>query len=242
MEFADEANLVGLDTVQLQLPATELVVTGEGARTFLDWQGSWVSLGGTGNDAVTSARKASLIWETWGAVGRLSAELPVEIRDITSLDHLDVQTAGYMAHEIIGTGDVFVSGIDAYVSVDLDGGSVEILGGTEQLRISTARGDVQLSTSAAVNVYSGIGTVTVNAEAGRDLIIDTVGTVTVNLADVDDLDLDIEGAGEIVVQLDTAKHVGAGSYRRAIGAATHTVQIRSGGGGVELGMLVLPEP
>ncbi|PRQ07293.1 hypothetical protein [Enhygromyxa salina] len=242
VEFADEASLAGLDTVQLHLPATELILTGEGTRSFVDWQGTWVSLGGSGDDALASARKAELTWETWGAVGRLSPVLPVEIREITSLDHLDVQTAGDLAHEIVGTGDVFVSGVDAYVSVDLDGGSVEILGGTEQLRVTTARGSVRLSTSAAVDVYSGIGTVTVNAEAARDLVIDTTGSVTVMLADVDNYDIDIEGAGELVIELDTAAHVGAGSYRRSIGPATNKLHIRAGGGRVELGMLAVPDP
>lgn len=240
VEFADEASLVGLETVQLQLPATELVVTGDSARTFIDWQGTWVTLGGSANDALASARKAELSWETWEQVGRLSAALPLEVRDITSLDHLDVQTASYLAHEIVGTGDVFVSGVDAYVSVELDGGSVQILGGTEQLRVTTVRGDVLLSTSAAVDVYSGFGTVTVDAEAARDIEIDTAGSVFVKLAEVSNIDIDIDGAGEIVVELDTAAHVGAGSYRRAIGSATNKLYIRSGGGRVELAMLDLP--
>jgi hypothetical protein len=242
VEFASEAGLNGIETVQLQLPATSLVVTGESARTFIDWQGAFITLGGSGKDALASARKAALRWDTWAQVGRLEAVLPVEIRDITSLDHLDVVTASYLAHEIIGAGDVFVSGIDAYVSVDLDGGSVEILGGTEQLHVTTARGDVQLSTSAAVDVYSGLGTVTINAEAARDIEIDTIGSVFVNLASVSDIDVEIEGAGAIVIELDTAAHVGAGSYRRAIGSATTKLHVRSGGGRVELAMLPVSDP
>lgn len=243
VEFADEANLANLETVQLHLPATDLVVTGESARSFLDWQGTWVTLGGSGADALASAHKADLAWETWEQVGRLAAVLPIEIRDITSLEHLDVQTAGSIAHEIVGTGDVTISGIDAYVSVELDGGSVDILGGTDQLYVTTTRGDVQLSTSAAVDVYSGLGTITINAEAGRDISVQTTGSVVVELAEVSDLDIDIEGAGALVINLDSAAHVGAGSYHRAIGPATNRLYIRSNGGRVELGMLELePAP
>ena len=242
VEFADEASLAGVETVQLQLPPTQLVVTGDSARTFIDWQGSWVSIGGSGGDALASARKAELSWESWEQVGRLSATLPVEVRDITVLDYLDVQTASDVAHEIVGTGEVFVSGINAYISVELDGGSVEILGGTEQLRIVTARGDVTLSTAATVNVDSGLGTVTVNAEASRDIDIRTTGSVFIKLAEVSNIDIDIAEAGEILVDLDTAAHVGAGSYRRAIGSASSLVKVRSGGGRVELATLAVAEP
>ncbi|PRP93854.1 hypothetical protein ENSA5_42590 [Enhygromyxa salina] len=239
VDFADEASLAGVETVQLHLPATELVVAGDGARSFVDWQGRWVTLGGSAPDALTSAHKAELLWETWEQVGRLSASLPAEIRDITALDSLEVQTASYIAHEIVGTGDVFVTGVDAYVSVELDGGDVQILGGTEQLRVHTTRGDVELSTSAAVDVYSGFGRVTVDAEAGRDIEIETTGQVVVNLAKVSDLDIDIEGAGALVIDLDTASHVGAGNYRRSIGQASAALRVRSHGGRVELGMLAL---
>lgn len=244
LDFANEASLSGLETVQLQLPPTQLVVIGEAARTYVDWEGTWVSLGGSGPDALDTAREAELAWESWDAVGRLSARLPVETRDITTLDHLDVESASYLAHEISGAGDVFVSGIDAYVSVELDGGNVEILGGTEQLRVWTARGDVDLSTAASVDVYSGAGRVHVAAEAGRDIVIDTFGSVELELADVANLDLDIQGAGVLVITLDSATHVGSGDYRRAIGVASDTVQIRSHGGRVELAMLAsaAPEP
>lgn len=243
VDFADEASLSGLETVQLVLPPTNLVLAGDSARTFVDWQGSFVTLGGSSNDALASARKAQMRWETWEQVGRLSAVLPVEIRDLTSLDHLDVQSAGYLAHEIVGTGDVFVTGIDAYVSVTLDGGDVEIVGGTEHLHVETARGDVTLTTSASATVFSGFGEVTIQAEVARDFDIETTGPVHVQLADAENLDVDIEGAGQIVVELDTAAHVGAGSYRREIGTAATQLRIRSNGGAVELTMLeTAPDP
>ena len=43
IDFADEVGLSGIDTVQLYLPPTELVLAGEASRTFADWQGTWVS-------------------------------------------------------------------------------------------------------------------------------------------------------------------------------------------------------
>lgn len=237
VDFGGEASLFGLDTVQIHTTPTELVLTGDAARTFIDWQGTWITLGGSSNDALAGARRAELRWESWGQLGRLAPRLPVDIRDITSLEHLDVQSASYLAHEVVGTGDVFVSGIDAYVSVNLDGGDVDILGGVEQLQVSTTRGDVTLTTSAAADVYSGLGAVTVRTEVARDIDIETTGPVLVELTDVTNLDIDIEGAGQIVVELDTAAHVGAGEYRRAVGSAANTLKIRPNGGRVTLNML-----
>ena len=230
--FADEANLSGLDTVALELPATELVVVGEASRSFIDWSGTWTALGGGSNDAIESARKAELVWETWESIGRLSAQIPLETRDITSLDSLEIETASYLAHEIVGSGDVFVSNIDAYVSVSLAGGNVEIIGGAETLDVTTARGSIDLTTSAAVSASSGIGDVRVDLEVARDLEIETLGAVTVELADASSLDIDIDDAGSIRIELDTAAHLGSGSYRRSIGPASNRLHIRSGGGRV----------
>jgi hypothetical protein len=238
-EFAGEASLAELDTVSLDLPATELVLIGDAARNYIDWQGTWVSIGGSSNDALAAANSPELRWESFQGVGRLSALVDVALRDVTSLEHLDVQSASYLAHEIVGTGNVFVSGIDAYVSVTLDGGDVEILGGIEQLHVSTARGDIDLTTSAAVDVYSAAGRVTVRAEVPRDIEIETTGRVRVELANTGDLDLDIDidGAGRVEVQLDGVSHLGAGTYRRVIGAGSHQLHVRSNGGEVVLVML-----
>lgn len=240
-EFAGEASLAGLDTVALELPPTNLVLVGDAARNYIDWQGTWVSVGGSSADALATANAPDLRWESFQTVGRLSALVDISLRDLTSLEQLDVQSASYLAHEIVGTGDVFVTGIDAYVSVTLDGGNVEILGGTEQLHVSTVRGDVDLTTSAAVDVHSGSGRVTVRAEVPRSIEIETTGSVRVELADASNLDIDIDGAGHVDVQLASVAHIGAGAYRRVIGAGSHQLHIRSNGGEVDLVMLPASE-
>lgn len=236
-EFAGEASLGDLDTVTLELPPTELVLAGDAARNYIDWQGTWASIGGSSADALAAANGPELRWESFQGVGRLSALVDVSLRDLTSLEHLDVQSASYVAHEIVGTGDVFVTGIDAYVSVTLDGGNVEILGGLEQLHVSTTRGDIDLTTSAAVDAYSGAGRVTVRAEVPRDIEIDTSGRVRIEIADVSDLDIDISGAGRVDVQLEGIAHIGAGTYRRIVGAGNNKLYVRSNGGDVDLTML-----
>lgn len=236
-EFAGEASLGDLDTVTLELPPTELVLAGDAARNYIDWQGTWMSVGGSSADALAAANGPELRWESFQGVGRLSALVDVSLRDLTSLEHLDVQSASYVAHEIVGTGNVFITGIDAYVSVTLDGGDVEILGGLEQLHVSTKRGDIDLTTSAAVDAYSGAGRVTVRAEVPRDIEIETSGRVRIELADVNDLDIDITGAGRVDVQLEGIAHIGAGTYRRIVGAGSNKLYVRSNGGDVDLTML-----
>jgi hypothetical protein len=233
-EFAGEASLMGVDTVLLELPTTELVVAGEASRAFIDWQGRWVSVGGNSNDALAAARAPQLLWDSHVGVGRLSAEVDISLRDLTTLEHLDVQSAAYLAHEIVGAGDVFVTGIDAYISVSLDGGNVEILGGTEQILVNTSRGDIDLTTSAAVDAYSGAGRVSVRAEVPRDIEIETTGSVLVELSEATNVDIDIAEAGKVVVQLDAATHIGSGSYRRLLGSGMYRLHVRSNGGAVDV--------
>lgn len=239
VEFADEAELAGLQTVQIEVPPTTLTLRGDPDRTFVDWAGTWASLGGGSNEALETARKAEMRWETWEEVGRLSPQLPLEIRDITSLDHLDVDSAAYLAHEIHGTGDVSVTGIDAYLLVDLDGGDVEILGGLEQIVVDNSRGDLSIASAAAVDAKVQIGAVDIESEAPRELLVDTVGPVTIQLSDADDLTLDIADAGRIIVELDSAAHVGSGSYTRTVGDGDRRIRVRAGGGPVEISMLPL---
>lgn len=236
-EFAGEASLNGLDTVTLELPPTELVLAGDAARNYIDWQGTWASVGGSSADAIAAAKAPDLRWESFQGVGRLSALVDVSLSDLTSLEHLDVQSASYLAHEIVGTGNVFVTGIDAYVSVMLEGGDVEIFGGIEQLHVSTSRGDIDLTTSAAVAAHSGSGSVTVRAEVPRDIEIDTTGRVAIQLADATNLDIDIAGAGHLEVHLDGIAHIGAGTYRRVLGTGSYKLHVRSNGGTVDLRML-----
>ena len=241
VEFSDSVRITDLETVQLHLPATELNVTGQPGVESLAWEGRWTTLGGTERDAERGARKPALIWETWESVARLRATIPLELRGITALERLDVQTASEIAHEIVGAGDVSVSGIDAYLSITLNGGNVDVDGGLDEVIVRTTRGDVDLRTAAAVHIESGGGTVHVVSEADGAIVIDVRGPVFVELAQADALDLDIAGAGPIVVQLDSATHVGAGSYRRGLGAATRELRIRSGGGRVELHMIEMPD-
>ena len=100
--------------------------------------------------------------------------------------------------------------------------------------INTEQGSVDLTTSAAVDVFSGFGGVIVRSEAARDIEIETSGRVLVELSEASNLDIEIEDAGEIRVGLEGADHLGSGSYRRTLGTGAQTLRGRAGGGRVEL--------
>jgi|GEM_PF-3121201 len=236
LNFSEGASLDDLQTVQIQLPATELTVIGDPSRSRADWSGSWSTLGGTAKSALEDAAKAELRWETWGHIGRLSAVLPIDIRDITKLDSLKFETSSSLAHEIEGAGDVFVTGIDAFVSIELIGGNVEVLGGLEQIRVETGIGNIRVSTGAGVDLRTKDGHTRVSSLAFAPVFVDSEGPVTIELEDAEDLDIDVRNAGQIILDLDTAAHIGEGSYLRTLGSGSRAIQIRAGGGDVVLRM------
>ncbi|NVB42004.1 hypothetical protein G6O69_29530 [Pseudenhygromyxa sp. WMMC2535] len=235
--FSDEASLSGVDTVRIEVPPTQLSLVGDPGRTFIDWRGSFSTLGGTPKDALAQAGGAQMVWETWERIARLSVDIPAELREITVLDELRIESASYLDHEIVGTGDVFVTSVDAFLSVTLEGGNVEVLGGAEQIVIDTGRGDVTLSTAAPVDVRSGEGRVDIESEANSDIIVETAGEVSIALSSSSSLDIEIADAGAILIDLDDVAHMGSGSFRRVTGTGAATVQVRAGGGRVDLSML-----
>ncbi|EDM79094.1 hypothetical protein PPSIR1_10840 [Plesiocystis pacifica SIR-1] len=240
--FADRQPLDGVETVQLHLPPTQLSIIGDGSRTDIDWSGIWSTLGGNSNSALANVERAELVWETFEGIGRLRAELPVDIRDMTVLDELEVESASYLAHEVRGAGDVFVSGVDAYLDIDLEGGSVEVLGGLDEVRVDTVRGNIEVTTGAAADLRTGAGSVTLRSELPAAITVDCAGTVLIELASDSNLALDVGEAGPIEVDLDNARHLGGGSYVRTLGQGSVPVHVRAGGGAVTVRMIVEPEP
>ncbi len=235
--FVGEASLEQIDTVQIHLPPTELTLRGSANTTTLAWEGRFVALGATRDDALEQARELELVWETEQRVGRLRAELPLELRDLGELELIELDSSAYIAHEIRGAGEVQVSGIDAFLSIELEGGNVVVLGGLEQIVVDTGQGNVELRTGAAVDVHSGQGDVLVDLESPRDAVIDTRGAVEIGLSEVGNLEIDIAGAGVISVDLEGVAHLGSGDFFRTLGAGTRALRVRSGGGPVTVRML-----
>jgi len=232
-----EASLAELDTVVLELPATELELVGSPGASDLTWQGRFVTLGASPKDALASAEQLELRWETYARVGRLFAVLPTELADISELEQLRVESASELAHEIIGAGAVVVSGIDGFLSVELSSGSVQVEGGLDEIRVDTGSGWVALHSAARVDVRSGAGAIDLELDDPRSTFVTTAGPVDIAVASGDDLAIDIADAGVIVVELDGVAHVGRGSFRRTLGSGSRPLQVRAGGGRVDLRML-----
>ncbi len=232
--FAGEGSLAGIDTVVIDLPATELELIGSPDALDVTWQGRFVALGAGPKGALASAERLDLDWETWERIGRLRATSPVDVESISELEQVHVGSASTLAHEIAGEGSVFVSGIDAFLAIDWISGSVEVLGGLEEIRVELGSGSVDLRTAAAVVVNSGGGPVDLELDDPRSTWVDADGPVDIAVASDVDLAIDIADAGVIVVDLDGAAHVGSGSFRRTLGDGSRILRVRAGGGRVDL--------
>jgi hypothetical protein len=235
--FAAEATLVGIDTVVIDLPPTQMQLIGSPDALDVRWQGRFVTLGATPKDALRGAERLELAWERWERIGRLYADPPIELEEISELEQVQIESATTLAHEIHGEGTVFVTGIDAFMSFDWVSGRVEVLGGLDEIRVTIDEGAVVLETAARVVVDSGGGTVELQLDDPRSTIVDAAGPVEIAVASSDDLAIDISGAADIVVDLDAAAHVGKYSYQRTLGDGSRPLRVRAGGGRVDLRML-----
>ncbi|MFV8756509.1 hypothetical protein ACNOYE_38680 [Nannocystaceae bacterium ST9] len=235
--FAGEATLAGIDTVIIDLPPTELQLTGVADAIDVTWQGRFVALGASRKDALAQAERLDPSWESWERIGRLYADLPADLESISQLEQIRIESAATLAHEIHGEGSLFVSGIDAFLSIDMVSGSVEVYGGLDEIRVELGTGSVVLRTAARVEVESGGGPVELELDDPRATRVDCEGSVDIALAITDDLAIDIAEAGEIVVDLDEVAHLGKGSFQRNLGDASRPLRVRAGGGRVELRML-----
>lgn len=235
--FAGEATLAGVDTVRIELPPTELTLLGDPTTLDLHWEGRFVVLGATRKDALGQAELLDLQWETYQRVGRLSEAWPAAQADIAQLEQIELTSAPSRAHEIVGEGDVFVTGIDAFTSVVLETGNIEILGGLDEVRASTGEGYVYIASAARVDVEVGRGAVTLELDDPRATEVHTEGAVEIAVESSDDLAIDIADAGTIIVDLDGVAHVGQSSFHRNLGDASRPLRVRAGGGRVELRML-----
>lgn len=239
--FAAEATLAGIDTVVIDLPPTQMQLVGVPTALDVRWEGRFVALGASPKDALASAERLELSWESWERIGRLYADLPTDIEDISELEQVRIESAAYLAHEIHGEGSLFVSNIDAFLAIEFVSGRVEVLGGLDEIRVGLGEGAVVLRTAAAVVVHSGGGTVELELDDPRSTVVDADGLVDIALAFTDDLAIDIADAGQIIVDIDAAAHIGRGSYQRTLGDGSRPLRVRAGGGNVELRMLDSPD-
>ncbi|MCX4244442.1 DUF4097 family beta strand repeat-containing protein [Paraliomyxa miuraensis] len=242
--FVGEHDLVGTDELRIELPDAQLTVVACAADVpqtcppQLHYEGSWVSIAGTRQDARRSASTPSLVFERDEGFAVLRAEVPLAVDGLVDLElgpltlpddrDLDLRT---------GVGDISVQGTEASVVVDVDVGDVEIRGADGGLAVRTGLGDVDVVTSGHAELHTGAGAVTVEQSgAPRDLRVrtDGGGHITVTLASDADIDLEIHTEGRISVRTPSITALTSGVLQRRNGNGSIRVELRSPRGDVDV--------
>lgn len=247
--FTGEHDLAGTDSLRVELPDTPLTVVAcaaddpETCPESLRYDGAWLSVAGSRQDARDAAATPTLVFERdpgeAGGFATLRAEVPLAVDGTLDLElgtlalpddrHLDLRT---------GLGDVDVRGTVASVVVDVGVGDVVIRGADGGLSVRTGLGDLDIVTPGHAELHTGDGDVKLEQSgAARDLRIMTdLGDIAVALASDADIDLDIETRGRITVRTPSITLVGSGRFTRRNGDGSVRIELRSPRGAIDVVM------
>lgn len=249
--FAGEHALDETQELRIELPDTPLTVVAcaaddpETCPATLRYEGTWLSVAGSPQDARDAAATPTLVFERdqdqggeqGGGFATLRAEVPLSVDGTLDLEmgtlalpddrHLDLRT---------GLGDVSVRGTEASVVVDVGVGDVEVRGADGGLAVRTGLGDLDVVTPGHTELHTGEGDVRVEQSGSpRDLRVRTeLGDILVILASDADVDLEIRTAGRITVRTPSITTVGSGRVARRNGDASVRVELRSPRGDIEV--------
>lgn len=241
--FTGEHALEGTESLRIELPDTPLTVVAcaaddpETCPESLRYDGVWLSVAGSRQDARDAAATPTLVFERDGGFATLRAEVPLAVDGTLDLElgtlvlpddrHLDLRT---------GLGDVDVRGTEASVLVDVGVGDVVIRGADGGLSVRTGLGDLDIVTPGHAELQTSEGDVTLTQSgAARDLRIATgLGNIEVTLASDSDIDLDIETRGRITVRTPSITVVGSGRFARRNGDASVRIELRSPRGDIDV--------
>ena len=234
--FTGEHALEGTDALRVELPDTPLTVVAcaaddpESCPASLRYEGTWLSVAGSRQDARDAAATPTLVFERDEQFATLRAELPLAFDGTLDLEmgelrlpddrHLELRT---------GLGDVEVRGTEASVVVDVGVGNVLVRGADGGLAVRTGLGEVDVETPGHAEVHTGEGHVTlVQTGAARDLRIRTeLGNIEVTLSSDADVDLEIRTRGRILVRTPSITVVGSGRFARRNGDGSVRVELSS---------------
>lgn len=254
--FTGEHALAGTQSLRIELPDTPLTVVAcaaddpETCPESLRYDGVWLSVAGSRQDARDAAATPTLVFERdqlpgasvgelGGGFATLRAEVPLAVDGTLDLElgtvvlpddrHLDLRT---------GLGDVDVRGTEASVLVDVGVGDVVIRGADGGLSVRTGLGDLDIVTPGHAELQTSEGDVTLTQSgAARDLRIATgLGSIEVVLASDADIDLEIETRGRITVRTPSITVVGSGHFARRNGNASVRIELRSPRGDIDVVM------
>lgn len=241
--FVGEHDLAGTDELRIELPDTPLTVVAcaadvpETCPPSLHYDGTWVSIAGSRQDARQSAATPTMVFERDEGFATLRAEVPLHVDGLVDLElgplslpddrDLDLRT---------GVGDVSVRGTEASVVIDVDVGDVEVRGADGGLAVRTGLGDLDVITPGHAELQTGGGDVLAEQSgASRDLRVRTDGgSITVTLASDADIDLEIQTAGRITVRTPSITVLTSGTLQRRNGNGSIRIELVSPRGDIEV--------
>lgn len=241
--FTGEHDLADTDSLRIQLPDTPLTVVAcaaddpETCPQSLRYDGAWLSVAGSRQDARDAAATPTLVFERDGMFATLRAEVPLSVDGTLDLElgtlalpddrHLDLRT---------GLGDVDVRGTVASVLVDVGVGDVLVRGADDGLAVRTGLGNIDVVSPGHAELHTGQGNIVLEQSgAARDLRARTeLGTIAVTLASDADVDLVITTQGRITVRTPSIAVVGSGRFERRNGDASVRIELSSPRGDIEV--------
>jgi len=244
-----EHDLVGIDEVRIELPDTPVDVVactpidpesdGDPALCpeTLAYRAVWSSTAGTAKDAEDNAAKPSIAVAREDGFLRMGAIVPISVAGLVDLELETIELpADRDLHIAGGVGDIAIDGPAATVTVEIDVGDVDVIGGDEGLAVNTGQGAIEVVTAGHADLRTGRGSVVVEQTVGsRDLLVHTAeGNIDVTLAGDVDVDLVVRATGSIRVDTPQITTITRRTFERRVGTGAVTIELVTGRGSVEI--------
>ena len=243
--ISGEHDLVGIEEVRIELPDTPVDLVActpveddpDICPETLSYRAVWSSVAGTSKDAEDNAAKPTIQVAREDGFALITAVVPISVAGLVDLEMETIELPGDRDLQIVGgVGDVAIDGPAATVTVSIDVGDVDVIGGDEGLAVNTEQGSIEVLTAGHADLRTGRGTVVVEQTVGsRDLLVHTGdGNIDVTLAGDADVDLVVRSTGSIRVDTPQITTITERSFERQVGTGTVTIELVTRRGSVEV--------
>lgn len=224
VEVSASYSLSDIDAVRLELPDTPIDVRGVPEQSTLELRGRWYSTGGSESIAVENSEAPRLDFEVSGRFARLAAVLPLAERELVDLEVDEVTLAPNRDLEIwTGLGDIVVTHMQGNISIDIERGTIYVVGGAGGVAARTTLGDVEIHSPGPIDVSTGQGDLLLlqDGPGGNPIYARSdSGDIEVTLRSAQNLHLKITAYEDIRVQTSSVSTVTSESFERTVGNGT----------------------